>query len=253
MAGSGILLPLGPDTATSRGIQFTGNGAGPGVYGSYIELSAALPYDCCAIQLHFEGGQTGVRGRFRLAIGAASSEVVIAADIPVSFTTSQGDQIFLPLALPEGARLSLAVDYDYARTGRVTANLTPAYPWYPAGYRYAVGIGAWTGVNAGGTAHTKSAYINHTTSLVAGIKAFIFALAQNANDDTSYVLADLEYDGNVIATLPMDWNGYQAHPPNRVMVTGAFAAGTTVRSRHQCSATTTNSGRTMNHSLIGLG
>lgn len=253
MAGAGMLLPLGPDTATSRGIQFTGNGAGPGNYGAWVELSAALPYDTAAITLHFEGGQTGVRGRFRLAIGAASSEVLIADGIPVLFSTSMGDEVFLPLALPKGARLSLCVDYDYARTGRITANLTPAHPWYPVGYRYAVGLGAWTTVNAGATAHTKSAYINHTTSLPAGIKALGFAIAQNANDDTSYVLADLEYDGNVIATLPMDWSGYQSHKASRVLVPGAFAAGTTVRSRHQSSATTTNSGRTIAHSLFGLG
>lgn len=252
-SGAGILLPLGPDTATSRGVQFTGNASGPGTWGAYVELSSALPYDTAAIQLHFEGGQTGVRGRFRLAIGAASSEVVVADAIPVAFSTSYGDEIFLPLALPKGARLSLAVDYDYARTGRVTVNLTPAHPWHPVGYRYAVGIGAWATVNAGGTAHTKSAYINHTTSLAAGFKALVFAIAQNANDDTSYVLADLEYDGNVIATLPMDWNGYQPHRPNRVIVPGNFLAGVTVRSRHQSSATGTNSGRTMAHSLFGLG
>lgn len=253
MAGAGMLLPAGPDTATSRGVQFTGSGAGPGNYGSYTQIHSALPYDTAGVFLHFEGGQLGNRGRFRLAIGAASSEVIIADGIPVNFSTSNGDEFWLPLALPKGARLSISVDFDYARTGRVVANLVPAHPWYPVGYRYAVGIGAWTTVNAGGTAHTKSAYINHTTSLAAGIKALVFAIAQNANDDTSYVLADLEYDGNVIATLPMDWNGYQAHRPNRVMVTGAFSAGTTVRSRHQSSATTTNSGRTMAHSLFGLG
>lgn len=251
MAGAGILLPLGFDYANSRGTAVVGSGSGNSTYGSYVELSSALPYDTSAIQINLAGGFSGALAYLRLAIGAAGSEVIIANDIPWRGHTP-GDVVVLPLALPKGARLAIGVRYAFSGTIYASAVLTPAHPWLPHGYRFARGFD-WVALNAGATAHTLSAYGNFTTDLPAGIKALMWGMAVESADTTSSVLGELEHDGVQIAAATMAWSGFVPTTTRWTMVPGAFRAGVTVRARHQCSSTATASGRTMNHALIALG
>lgn len=251
MAGAGLLFPLGANTATSRGVTLQGGATG--AYGPYVELSPSLPCDMCGITVMFENSSIGYKGRFCLAIGASGSEVIIADSIPVAFPTSQGFRIYLPLAFPKGARLSIAIEHQSSsRNVDCAVNLVPAHPWHPAGYSYAVGFG-WSLADSGATANTWSPYVNMTTNLPAGVKCIGYLVGQNSSNTGSNVIASVEYDGLEIGQQILRWAGFQGHTDFALLIPGSFAPGKTVRARHQCDQTASNSGRNLYHAAFALG
>lgn len=245
LSGAGTLLFLDGVSATDTA----------GSYGAWVEMSDALPYDTNAITLSFAG--SAGRGLFRLGIGAAASEVVIANDIPfyvINELNGASGSITLPLALPKGARLAIGVTTD----ATAYATLTPAHPWSPIGYRYAVGINSWTQVT-GGSSGAYGSSINHTTSLAAGFKALMLAVADMPGYTDPRVVAELAYDGQAIGNLLYSTIGLTvgestytfSGPASYVVVHGSFSAGKTVSSRHQ--ADNTSDAVVAYHALIGLG
>ena len=76
---------------------------------AWVQLSAALPKACTAMQVYYSGDAI-----LRISKGDATQEEVGTNEIPI-YITPGGEGNMVPIELPKGARLSArAVDQDVA-------------------------------------------------------------------------------------------------------------------------------------------
>jgi len=128
--------------------------------GSYTEILAAASNVFTIGMIVIETGQTNVSGTdtgqlMDVAIGAASSEQVIIANIPTGWSALQDKPLCIPLIIPEGERVSARIQ---ASTGSDTVDVLMSF--YEVGayrsYQHCQTIGADTTNSCGTTVETTS-------------------------------------------------------------------------------------------------
>lgn len=234
---------------------------GSGSYGSYVELWSACPYQTRALYVYTSGTTTNSPLYVRIAVGAAGSEVVVLDGFPMFDASFQEANRTpeIPIALPKGLRVAIALRSDNTNSHYVHVCLIPASHTAPVGYArgYLLGGAPASTIDAGSTAHTLSSYLNHTTSLDDGVRAIHWLVGTNgtfsAGSPNGYI-ARLECASEEIAVLFARTRSQPQHINRDLLIPGPFPAGATIRSRHQSNNTTaSNACRVLRHAVVAYG
>lgn len=252
--GHGSLLSSGITAASTDGITVT---PGSGSYGSYVEMFAALPVRCRAFKVCFVGSSSNGATYLRVAIGAGGSEIVVCDGFllpAIGFQEAINSEEIL-IALPEGARVSVALQSNNTSSVNFFMQAIPANHLAPEGYARGYILNGPTAplIDSGGTAHTLSAYTDQTTSLPDGVRALHWIVGKTGANTGKYI-AHLECNGVEIATVFAGSRTYGTDYDRYVVIPGPFPAGSTIRSRHQASTTTASANpRVLRHSVFAYG
>lgn len=176
---------LGINTASTALTSVT---AGARAYGSYVELSAATGFEYHGLWV-LVGNPSAANASFRLAIGGAGSEQVIADQIycPSPSTRQQLFQIYMPLKVPAGVRLAISMSRNAGTTGTFAVaviGMAGGTTW-PVGYQRATGYGPTAAapngvtVTASASAHTKGSYAELTSSTTNPMRLMQVVIAGN--------------------------------------------------------------------------
>jgi len=263
---------LGEVAASSRGTALLGGGNN--VKGAYVELSTATPLQADGLIVMLGRGGGCNDSLTDLAIGAAGSEQIIAANLSASpapfssYYSSAGTAYYLPLSIPEGERLA-ARTQSLGTTLRIAVTLVALGGLASKPFNGAATYGAvtadsgGTSIDPGGTAHTKGAYVELTAATSADMRELILALG-NAGISRGYA-ADWLLDIGIGAA-----GSEQVLLPDLPLCTGSgtismgilpqtigplpcnIPAGTRIAARAQCSINTA-SDRIFDLILYGVG
>lgn len=186
------------------------NGAGTAVTssgtantkGSYAELSSSIPYDCNGITLVLYCATVNDDFLIDLAIGAASSEVVIAANMSfASLTTNNSTMahIYLPIYLPEGERLSARCQaVGTSKVVQVAAILHYGGGFARDTFGACQTFGAFTGttrgtqIDPGAVANTKGSWTQITGFTLTDIEQITLLITGNSNTAQSVQTAKID-------------------------------------------------------------
>lgn len=194
--GGNRMASDGRTTASSSMVPLTSGGTANSV-GNYAELFSSTPFEADAITVWGSINANTRNGFINLAIGAASSEVIILRSLGVSrpgAIFSMGVYtITLPLRIPAGVRLAANMQStSTSDPGAVGVILHAAGPGMPRGFQRATDYGAnlstslGVSVDPGGTANTKPGYTEITSSTTNPIKAMmVIAHDLNSSDVTA--------------------------------------------------------------------
>lgn len=248
---------IAADTANSRGTTVTASSS-TNIKGSYAQLVAATAFKASGILIMISDITVAQESLMDIAIGAASSEVIIAENLaivgmPVG-SISPGMQYFLPVEIPAGTRIA-------ARTQStvVSANIRVVCILFGAGMAQgeslakvdtygAVTSGAsrGTSIDPGGSAHNKGSYVQITASTNRPHKFLSIAIGNQLNSArTSCVwLIDIAIGGAgsevvILANIPLNCSSTSdiVLPQCFNMIPVNIPAGTRIAVRAQCSDT----------------
>jgi hypothetical protein len=190
---------VGIDTANSRGTTVT-TGVANTKTTSWVQIVASTAFDYDTITIVLSDVAAGGDFLVDIAIGAASSEVIVAANLSASSGTgsiSRGAVYVLPIPIPAGSRISAKSQSNLASaTVRVCAYgsaggfavIEPMGRVTTYGANTADSGG--TSVDPGGVAHTKGTadpgttsggWFQITSSTTNPIRALILAFPNQAN------------------------------------------------------------------------
>lgn len=178
------------DTSTSAGTTVTASSS-TNTKGSYVQLNASLGFDCDGFFLALDGqGSTVADLLLDLAIGAASSELVILPNLHVSLGSwpIPGAYQWWPIGLKAGTRIS-------ARAQSTTGSLSVVVQFLPVSHGFAglCGYGRVTdyaantsdsggvGVDPGAASNTLGAWTQLTASTTNPIRALVVGWGDRAN------------------------------------------------------------------------
>ncbi len=186
--------PLGMNAAASIMTTVT---AGARVYGTYAELiaSTARSYEGLSLFVH----TPSVAGAMvNIAINVAGTDYVIATDIPVHqpLTRQLILQHFLPLHLPAGASVRVAMTRDAGTSGTFQVGMLGHRP-SPRGWRafqratgYGIPSNFATSPTAtpDATANTKGAFAEIVASTTYPMRAMLLCLRTGATATQSFLV-----------------------------------------------------------------
>jgi hypothetical protein len=248
------IFESGVAAATSGGVVLTAN-ASPNVKAtSFTEIIAATAFDAQLMLVNLGYWASGPADYLiDIAIGAASSEVVIAANLIFSgFTNGEHvAQYQLPIFVPAGTRLSARCQ---ASAGSATVRCTitlMAQPFLPSAplsvvttYGANTGDSGGVSIDAGGSANAKGSYSQLAAALsfdtswlivaVAGINAtrtacrWLLDVAVGAAASETIVIPDLYVVGSSASDSVL---------PATYCLPCSLPAGSRVAIRSQCSIT----------------
>lgn len=264
-AGGNRFETIGVDTGSSKGTTVTSDAAAD-TYGSWTELDASTGNDANLLILNVLDCQTKAFFAVDLAIGAASSEQVIASKLRLFPYIAQGASFALPLFIPAGTRLSARVMDSTTSTRFVSV----------AGYlTYAPGVvgcarmellgGADTAgedvASDSGSAHTKGSWVEMGTSAFA--YKYLFLAAQPYDDTLTAGVGQLVDIGvgaasseQVMAANMFFHGDTQTDgitPPVTPLLPVSLDEGTRLALRQQSESASFQDAYTVKYSLYGLG
>lgn len=112
---------VGAVTATSRGTTLTAN-ASANTKGTYVELTSSSPIDADGFLLTATVPTVAIDHMIDIAVGAASSEVVVLANFAFElFFEAGAPSVFIPVPIPAGSRISARVQ---GSTGSATIDVS---------------------------------------------------------------------------------------------------------------------------------
>lgn len=114
-------LSLGFNAGTSLGTAVSGSGVA-NTKGSWVQFSAALPFDVKAVMLCVESSQGGGDFLLDLGVGAGGSEVVCVPDImyPNSVNIETSDDFLIPIPIKAGQRFAVRAQCSGAANDDIT-------------------------------------------------------------------------------------------------------------------------------------
>lgn len=124
LSGGCAYEQIGFTAGTTTGTTLT-TAASADTYGSWSQLSSAIAYTWEYLTLHLFANNSQQRYTVDIGIGAASSEWVLAQNLPFygeQTTYAAGSNWHLPLHVPKGSRVSMR-----ARSGSGSADTLAAY------------------------------------------------------------------------------------------------------------------------------
>lgn len=196
---------------------------GSNAKGSWVQVIASTAGDVIELAVTVIGASSSTANSSMLldiGIGAAGSETVLVADIPVGHTTSQGTGIAgfvrIPAYIPAGTRVAV----------RMQANRTSSTVNVPMLFNYAI--------SAPGTTFTSTRFDTYGANTSASIGAtvapdatanvngaWVELTASTARDHRGFLLLSQGWGQTATGTLTFNAHGY-------VLELGAGAAGSEV-------------------------
>lgn len=273
---TGIQLPSGSRVQASG---FSGgtviqvsSAAAAGTKGAWTTIIASLDFDCDYLLVSMGWG-SGTRVFLTdIGVGGAGSEVAIATDIPCESSNSvvpEGiSQVLIPAKIKAGSRISARSNISGATTKQIFVWIVPVAGSYIGQHSYqqctTYGIAstpALTNIDPGGTANTKSAWVQLVAATTADIKGLImFFMKAGTPPGTA---PDWKVDFGIGAAaseqiLVPDYYVAQStqasqvpHPSNSPVIPMDIPEGTRLAARAACSITTAGS-RTIDVAVMGL-
>lgn len=159
---------VGTQTSDSSGNNIQPSGTAH-VKGAWEQLSQSTPFDAAGLLWAPSLVQTGARYSVDLGVGASGSEKILIPDLFAhvnNFSRGMPMRTFLPISIPAGSRLA-ARSQSSAGGNSIDANLilvsaAHLLAPFPASrietYGFVAGSTAGTGVDPGGTVHTKGSW-----------------------------------------------------------------------------------------------
>jgi hypothetical protein len=185
--GRSRIAALGADAAASDGVLVDPGGVAH-VKGSYAQISASTPFAASGVRIHMTPTFVDVTTLTDFAVGAAASEVIIMPDIHLSTRRSQGCEFYVPLAIPEGVRLSarcqgssqnddLEVTVDII--GGIFENASPMQRM--TAYGVDTSDSGGVSVDPGGSANTKGSYSQIIAATTSAHRGLLMAIGSQDN------------------------------------------------------------------------
>lgn len=245
--GGYVSRNIGGDTSDSGGAAVT---PGAGSKGSWVEIIGSTEFDAHWIEVYC--GVGGGYFRVDIGIGAATEQVIIPDLYFVQRTTGSDHPPYMfPLFIPKGSRISARAARHVGTTATdITVNLfsgSVAGP-PPVASRVScygsVAVANGTNIDPGGTAHTKSAWVQITSATERDHHWLVLSTRNgNGGSPTSQWLLDVGIGSateqvlveNILMTLDSGTSfsmGSRRHLPLFV------PAGSRLAIRAQCSNTT---------------
>jgi hypothetical protein len=187
-----------PDATVSAGKLLTGGAAN--VKGAYVELIASTTFDAFGFLLQLASAVGDML--FDVATGAATSEIIRIANIPISGNIVHLGSVWIPLNIPAGTRVSARVQSSAgAVVGTASITLVAGGPLAQANLGEALTYGAatadsgGTSIDAGAVANTKGAYSQMSASVTRKIRYLIVGFGNQINTirTAANFLADISY------------------------------------------------------------
>lgn len=257
----------------SRGTTITAH-ATPGTDGAYTQLiaSTAFSYDSIQLALTRPHPAAAALQLVDIAIGAASSEVVIVADLPLANLSARPGSLnlWLPLHIPSGSRIAARVHRSNVASTTVDVSIVgcAASPFGIPPYRRCTTYGTvlasakGTQIDPGGTANTKSAHVEIEDSTANPIKllyAIVLRSQTGGNNSTDVDALTEFYVGAASSEQPlvpycvqhMGATGDVWQPRTFGPFKVDLPAGVRITGKAQSSGTTANA-REVAVTLLGL-
>lgn len=165
----------GPSEVSSI-VHYTGTGntaAAANTKGSWFEVVPSVPANCCGIAIKFEY-DIAAEYMSDIGIGAAAAEAVFIPNVKFSCTIyldRQGEWVFLPIPLDEGARISARSQDTTSSARPVIARIALFFGTAAEGYQSVQMWGAnsanslLTQVDPGAVANTKGAWVELSSDI----------------------------------------------------------------------------------------
>lgn len=258
------------NTSSAYGIALTAN-ASNNVKGAYSQLVASTPQDAYGLLIQIQGSSTGDH-LIDIAIGAAASEQIIAANIVHARqigNTRRGSYALIPGFIPSGTRLSAR---EQCSTGGANALiaiiLLPAIgPFSLANLTRMTNYGGNTttsggvSIQPGGTINTKGAYSQISSSTTNPMRWAVLMFGNQANaarantaNNSWTVDVAIGSAGNETIIVPDVFIGAGAADsvvvPILVSIPTNIPSGTRVAVRAQCTINDATD-RTFDFSMLG--
>jgi len=186
---AGSRMSSAVDAAASSGVAVAAAGTAH-VKGSWVELVAATEFDAdrVVVSLHTMEEAGVITALVDLAVGAASSEQVVVADLLVAGGAQSIAVADLPLHIPAGSRLSARAQAStISALTHVTARISAGGWGAPPPAHRVVTYGASTAdsggteADPGGAAHTKGAWSELTASSIAAHRGLMLGVGHRGN------------------------------------------------------------------------
>lgn len=253
-----IVSPGGPLTSTSLPTAVPDSTGSAGAFGAWTELIASLDYNALGFWLHTRGSSMWT---FEIGVGAAASEVTIGA-VGLANDSYAGTFQYVPLAIPAGSRVAIrgqtAGSYSTSALCAIYPLRTQSGgPVVSRGTLVGVTTGAWSTLNAGGTANTKSSYVQLTASTARDAKGYSMFFATpsgQASDQPNLIDLAIGAAASEQIILPnacvlAKAYTFAAYPHMIGPIWTPIPAGSRLAARSQCP-TTTAGDRTLATGLI---
>lgn len=180
---------VGEDTANTTAVTVTG-GAANTKGASWLEIVASTAFAASWVGVFAFGPSASADYLIDIAVGGAGSEVVLIANLQVSTKATESARFFLlPLKVPSDSRLSCKIQSTTASATLEIAIIYGAKGWLAGENCYrCTTYGAntadsgSTGLDPGGTAHTKGGWTQIVASTTNPIKAMLVILGDRNNN-----------------------------------------------------------------------
>lgn len=184
----------GANTATSLGTAVQDSRGASGAFGAWTQLIASVDYDAVGVFLCIR--PSGQYWNYELGVGASGSETSIGACAALSGTSGEA-MLFVPVFVPAGSRLAIR---GATQTSYSADSLVIAYPVrsqsrhglsrHFRGTLCGVSSGAWTTLDAGATANTKSAYTQIIASTARDARGYslFFGTPSSQTSNQNYLI-----------------------------------------------------------------
>jgi hypothetical protein len=227
------------------------------VKGAYTAIIASTTADMHGIWIQIPRCATGTDNLIDIAIGAAASEVIIAADLGVSSGTGaigRGVGYFFPITIPAGTRIAarcqsttLSSVVHVQITGFEGGFLTPCVLSRVTTYGAATADSGGVSIDPGATANTKGAYTQIVAATTFPIRSLIFYLGNQINVTRTSAdwLMDIAVGGAGAEQIMIPdvhvWcvsTEDTMHPQISIPMPVCIPAGTRISARAQCTTST---------------
>jgi hypothetical protein len=247
---------LGLDAANSRGTAVTDATADGSATtaGSWVEFSSALPYS--TVGFHVSGTHGAEFEYVEVGVGAGGSEKVVAEFWyrGAPHGESGGSvSVYLPVAVNKGQRVAVRIRSASWASRTAYLALTPVLAsWlHPVGYSGIATLAAKAANDAGGTAHTLSAWTQVVASTAKPAKALIISI-KGYHDNASTAIWNVGVGAAaseiiVGAGVLSNW-GYYSHS-STILIPVDVPAGSRVAFRHQASSNAVSSLRNLDYCI----
>lgn len=188
-AHGGYASTIGVDASSGSFGVLLSSGGSADTKTSWNELTSSAPQNLNGFYLLISGRtQTGTTDwLLDIGIGAAASEVSIIENIHVTTDANASVMVEVPIAIPAGTRVSVrgaAANTNY----NVTVTILPKFTnslmpmlGRATDYGTTLGTSSGTAIDTGGTANTKSAWVELTSSSTNNIRAMIINVGFSDN------------------------------------------------------------------------
>ncbi len=184
-------------------IPFILGGGGNNVYGSWVQLTAATPFEVQGMWVYYLASGDQFNNIVDIGIGAPASEVVVVQALSAPNINGVTFQAYLPILLPSGVRVAArqqssggaqTIDIAVAFVGTGFANSrlfgsNVLYGYTPASTTFVT-------VDPGGSANTKGSWAQITASTTAPASMIDLEIGPPANTGAANYAIDVAVGGS---------------------------------------------------------